>query len=284
MLNYESIADERFNGTERTAVKAMVASFMQFAPDEFALSEKSQNELMEWCAAGGLNYMTTQRRLRWCAYIYESAGLVNPVANVAYRDLNFSADLKKHYFKDEEEMLDAAKRVVALMPNIKSDTALMIPAILALGWEGFSQADMLSIQSDGVLDGEKCIISFGGRKRRLSKTTFDGALRELFRRRNANNDSETPLFVTADGSPWKHLNFSELIHRVNKVAIGEFGKEFILAKLDENGVFERIRRYREDTHERINDATSHVLSSDLPRWRKRSVVSQGYEHWEKYYY
>lgn len=284
MLDYESIADECFNGTERTAVKAMIASFAQFAPDETVLAEKSRKELMDWCAAGGLNYMSTLRRLRWCDYVFGVVGLINPARGIAYRDLDFSKDLQKRYFENEDAMLTIAKKTATLMPNIRDDTALMVPAILVLGWEGFSQADMLSITTGSVLDPEKCIISSGGKKRRLSNTTFNGALCALFDWRNAKSAPGEPLFVTADGSPWSRLNLSELIHRANRVALKEFGKEFILAKLDENGVFERIRRYREDTHERISDATSHVLSSDLPRWRKRNVVAQGYEHWEKYYY
>lgn len=284
MLNYSSIADKCFQGTERTAVKAMIADFERFCPDEYSLSEKSKREMLDWCAGGGLDYSASLRRLRWCGAVYEAASLANPIRDVTYRELDFSNDLAKHYFRTEYEMLAAAKDAASKMPTVRGDLVYIIPAILDLAWNGFSQAEILALRVGSVEDKKKHILAFDGRRRKIPRFSFAEGVWPLFSYRAETASNDAPLFATQDGTPWDRSSLSNIIFRANKVASNELSKEFVLPKLEQNGLFANIRAYREEMHTTIDNAVSYVLGYNTPRWRKRHITNQGYEHWEKYYY
>ncbi len=280
MLNYNELANDCFHSTERSAVSKMLYEFEKFCPDEQSLKTKTKDELKTWCAAGGLNYTSTQRRLRWCKWLYEThLGITSPLKDVSYSTLDFSADLEKHYFKSEMHMQNFATRIAKEVPSRRNDFVYLVPAIFALAWEGFSQAEMLDIKVGGLSNSRQRILTNGKITRPLSIISYK-TLRDFVavRRRNNATDAD-PLFATQDGKPWSRENLSEMTFRFNEVALKN-GKEFIMTKLAENAGFDMVREFREDMHATVEDAVVHYF----PGNNERYIKAQGYRHWEKYFY
>lgn len=282
MLDYDAIAHRSLTPAEYAASKAIIENFRAFCPNEETLVTKTKSEMMEWCAGGGLNYRSTQRRLAWCGVVYDNVGLINPLSGITYRELDFSADLQKHYFRDEGEMLAVAFATAQEMPSRRKDSQILIPTIAALAWNGFSQEQMLKLTVGDEVNPDRKTIVFDRRTRRISQQSFNEAVLKYYELRKATADNASSLFTRQNGQPWNRLNLSEIVHGANEFARKEFGKEFLMPKLAENGLFIRTYLYKQAHSCSTEVAIQGVLSLEAAQWR--NVKLQGYEHWEKYYW